>query len=149
MHAESVAAGRHQVSLTLQGEEGHLVETLSEFRVLFNLIQDHVRHLGDAGNEQLDVPLLLVLGILPVVLHDAVHGTVGQELFDALFGLAGELGDLCSGLGLAQAHLQHDFRNLIIGTCAVEDDVFRILLGQLFNAEFVGKTVCNHFAKFE
>ena len=137
------------MGLALQREEGHFVEALGELGVLFNLIQDHVRHLGDAGNEQLDVPLLLVLGILPVVLHDAVHGTVGQELFDALFGLAGELGDLCSGLGLAQAHLQHDFRNLIIGTCAVEDDVFRILLGQLFNAEFVGKTVCNHFAKFE
>ena len=137
------------MGLAFERKEGHLVEAVSQLGIFLDLPEDHVGHLGDAGNEQLDVPLLLVLGILPVVLHDAVHGTVGQELFDALFGLAGEFGDLCSGLGLAQAHLQHDFRNLIIGTCAVEDDVFRILLGQLFNAEFVGKTVCNHFAKFE
>ena len=145
VHADAVAAGRHEVGLALQREEGHLVEALGELGVLFNLIQNHVRHLGDAGNEQLDIPLLLMLGIFPVVLHDAVHGGVGEQFHNTLFGLAGEFRDFSRGLRLAQAHLQHDFRDFVIGTCAVENDVFRVFLRQPLNAELVFSPLCvNH-----
>ena len=137
------------MGLALQREEGHLVEALGELGVLFNLIQDHVRHLGDAGDEQLDIPLLLVLGIFPVILHDAVHGGVGEQLHNTLFGLAGEFRDFSRGLRLAQAHLQHDFRDFVIGTCAVENDVFRVFLRQPLNAELVRKAVGNHLTEIE
>ena len=147
VHADAVAAGRDQMGLALQRQEGHLVEGVGKLGILLDLPEDHVGHLGDAGDEELDIPLLLVLGVLPVVLDDALLGRVGQKLDDALLGLAGELGDLRGGLGLAQAHLQHDFGNLITGAGAVQNDVFGIVLCQPFEAEFVRQAVGDHFAK--
>ena len=90
-----------------------------------------------------------MLGIFPVVLHDAVHGGVGEQLYNTLFGFAGEFRDFGRGLRLAQAHLQHDFRDFVIGTCAVENDVFRVFLRQPLNAELVRKAVGNHLTEIE
>ena len=149
VHADAVAAGRDQMGLAFEGQKGHLVESIRQFGILFDLPEDHVRHLGDAGNEKLDVPLLLVLLVFPVVLDDAVHGGVGQQFDDALFGFAGELGDLCGGFGLAQAHFEHDFGDLVIGAGTVQDRVFRIVLRQTLEAEFVGDAVRDHFAEIK
>ena len=137
------------MGLSLQREEGHLVKAVGQLRILLHLLQDHVRHLGNAGYEKLDVPLLLMLRILPVVLHDAVHGGVRQQLLNASFRLAGELGDLRGGFGLAKAHLQHNLRNLIVGTCAVENNIFRVALRETLDAEFVGKAVRDHFSQIK
>ena len=149
MHANPVAAGGDQVGFPLQREEGHLIEALGEFGIFFNLIQNHVCHLGNAGDKQLHIPLLLVPGILPVIFHDAMIGGIGQKLHDARFRLAGELRDLRGSLRLTKAHLQHDFRDLVIGTCAVENDIFRVFFGQPLNAELVGKAVGNHFTEIK
>ena len=149
MHAHAIAAGRHQMGLAHQRQEGHLVKGFCQFRILLHLPEDHVGHLGDAGDEELDVPLLLVLGIFPVILHNAMLGGVGEQLFDALLALAGELCDLCGGLGLAQAHFQHDFGDLVAGACPVQNDVLRVVFGQSLDAEFVGDTVGDHFAKIK
>ena len=64
-----------------------------------------------------------------------------------LLGLAGELCDLRGGLGLAKAHLQHDLRDLVAGTCAVKDDVLGVVFGQALEAELIGEAVGDHFAK--
>ena len=149
MHADAVAAGRDQVRFALERQEGHFVECIRELGVFLDLPEHHVRHLGDAGDEELDIPLLLVLRILPVVLHDAVHGGVGEQLLDPRLGLAGELCDLRGGLGLAQAHFQHDRRDLIVGTGAVENGVLRVVLGQTLETELVGEAVGDHFAKIK
>ena len=149
VHADAVAARRDQVGLPFQRQEGHLVKAVGQFGVLLDLLQHHVGHLGNAGNKELDIPLLLMLGILPVVLHDAVVGGVGEQLDDAVLGLAGELGDLRGGLGLAEAHFQHDLGNLIVAAGAVQNDVFRILLRQLFEAEFIRQPVSDHFAEIK
>ena len=147
VHADAVAAGGDQVGLALQGQEGHLVEGVGQLGILLDLPEDHVGHLGDAGDEELHIPLLLVLGILPVVFDDALFGRVGQKLDDAVFRLSGELGDLCGGLGLAKAHLEHDLRDLVAGACAVQNDVLGVGLGQSFEAELVGDAVGDHFAQ--
>ena len=87
--------------------------------------------------------------ILPVIFNDAVFGCVGEKLRDALLALAGEVCNLRGGFGLAKPHLQHDLRNLVIGACTIQNNVFRITLCQLFDAEFVRKPVRNHFAQFK
>ena len=147
VHADAVAAGGYQMGFALQGKEGHLVEAVGQLGILLHLPGDHVGHLGDAGDEELDVPLLLVLGVLPVVLDDAVIGGVGQQLHNALLGFAGQLRDLRGGLGLAQLHLEHDLRDLVVGAGAVEDDVLGVGLRQFLNAKFVGDSVSDHFAQ--
>ena len=101
MHADAVAARRDQMGLAFQREEGHLVEAVGQLGILLDLREHHVGHLGDAGNEQLDVPLLLMLRVLPVVLHDAGHGAVHQELLEMFFRFSGQFRDLRDRLGLA------------------------------------------------
>ena len=135
------------MSFAFQWEKRHLVKAGSKFRILLDLFENHVRHFCDARNKELNIPLFLVLRILPVIFHNTVVGCVCQELRNALFRLAGELCDFCGGLGLAQAHLQHDFGNLITGAGAVQNDVFGIVLCQPFEAEFVRQAVGDHFAK--
>ena len=147
VHADAVAAGGDQMGLALQRQEGHLVEGVGQLGILLDLPEDHVGHLGDAGNEELHIPLLLVLRVLPVVLDNALFGRVGEQLDDALLGLAGELGDLRGGLGLAQAHLEHDLRDLVAGACAVQNDILGVGFGQSFQAELVGDAVGDHFAQ--
>ena len=78
VHSDAVAAGRNQMGLALQGQEGHLVKGVRQLGVLLHLPEHHVGHLGDAGDEKLDVPLLFMLRIFPVVLHNAVVGGVGE-----------------------------------------------------------------------
>ena len=135
------------MGLAGQGQEGHLVKGVGKLGVFLDLPEHHVGHLGDAGDKELDVPLLLVLGIFPVVFHDAVVGSVGQQLLNPGLGLAGELCDLSGGLGLAKAHLQHDLRDLVAGTCAVKDDVLGVVFSQTLEAELIGEAVGDHFAK--
>ena len=147
MHADAVAAGRDQVSFALQRKEGHLVKGIGKLRIFLHLPEDHIGHLGNAGNEELNVPLLFVLGVLPMILYNAVVGGVGEQLLDALLALAGELCDFRGGLGLAQTHFQHDLCDLIAGTCAVQDDVLGVRLGQALDAELVRQAVGDHFAK--
>ena len=117
------------MGLAFQGQEGHLVKSVRQLGILLDLPEDHVGHLGNAGDKELDVPLFLVLGILPVILHDAVLGRVCEQLLAALLALAGEFCDLLDGLGLAQTHFQHDFRDLVVGAGPVQDDVLRISFG--------------------
>ena len=131
----------------LERQEGHLVEGVGQLGVLLDLPADHVGHFRDAGDEKLDIPLFLVLLVLPVVLDDAVLGGVGQELHDLLLGLAGELRDLRSGFGLAKAHLEHDFGDLVAGAGTVQDRVFRVVLRDLLQTELLGDAVGDHFAE--
>ena len=147
VHADAVSSGRDQMGLAFERQEGHFVEAIRQLGVFLHLLEYHVGHLSNTGNEELDVPLFLVLGILPVVLHDAVIGGVRQQFNDAVLTLAGDLCNFSSGLGLAQAHFQHDLCDLIAGTCAIQNDVFRVFLCQSLDAELVRETVGDHFAE--
>ncbi len=149
VHADAVAAGGNQVGLALQREEGHLVKGVRQLGIFLHLPENHIGHLRNAGDKELDVPLLFMRGVFPVILHDAVLGGVGEQLGNPLLGLAGELCDLCRGLRLAQAHLQHDLRDLIAGARAVENDVFGVILRQFLDAKLVGKAVGDHFSEFK
>ena len=149
MHADAVAAGRDQVGLAFERQESHFVKGVCQLRILFYLPEHHIRHLGNAGDKQLDVPLLLVLGIFVVVLDDAVHGAVGEQLVDALLRLAGELGDLRGGFGFAKSHLEHDFCDLVVGAGTIENNVLRIGFGQTLESKLVGKAVRDHFAEIK
>ncbi len=135
------------MGLAFEGQEGHFIEALSQLGIFLDLPSDHVGHLGDAGNKELDIPLLLMPGILPMILDDTVHGGVGEQFLDLLLALARELCDLSGRLGLAQTHFQHDLRDLVAGTCAVKDDVLGVRLGQALDAELVRQAVGDHFAK--
>jgi len=149
VHTDAVTAGRDQMGLAFERKEGHLVKAVGQLGIFFDLPEDHVGHFGNAGNKQLDVPLLFVVGVFIVVLDNAVVGGVGEQFNDALFGFAGELGDLRGGLGFAKFHFQHDFSDLVAGACTVKDNVLRIGLGQLFDAKLIRETVRDHFAEIK
>ena len=135
--------------LSFKRKEGHLVKAVGQLGVLFDLPENHVRHLGNAGNEQLDVPLLFVIGVLIVVFDNAVIGRIGQQFDDAFFGFAGELCNFRRGFGFAKLHFQHDFSNFIAGACAVKNNVLRVVFRQTFDAELIRETVRDHFAEIE
>ena len=149
VHTNAVAAGRDQMCLAFERKEGHLVEAVSQLGIFFNLPENHVCHLGNAGDKQLDIPLLFMIGVLIVILDNAVIGGISQKFNNSVFRLAGKLCDLSGGLGLAQTHFEHDLRNLIAGTGSVKNDVFRVCFGQSFNAEFIRETVRDHFAEIK
>ena len=149
MHADTVASGRHQVGLAFQRKECHLIKAGSQLRVLLNLVEHHVGHLSNTGNEKLNIPLFFLFGILPMVLYDAVHCSIGQQFLDLRFGLAGKLCNFRCGLGFAEPHLQHDFRDLIAGACAIKDDIFRIIFRDLLDSKLLRNTVGNHLSKIE
>ena len=137
------------MGLAREGQEGHVVEHLAQLRILLHLPGHHVRHLGDAGDEHLHVVLLLVLGVLPVVLHGAAHAGLLEQLFHVLGVLAGDLRDLGEGLGLTLAHLEHDLSRLVGGHRAVQNDVLRVVLGDLLDAEFLRNSVGDHFTELK
>ena len=149
VHTNAVAAGRDQMCLAFERKEGHLVEAVSQLGIFLDLPENHVGHFGDAGNEQLDVPLFFMLGIFIVVLNDTVVCGVCEQFDDALLGFAGELGDLRGGFGFAKFHFEHNFGDLVAGACAVKDDVLRVVLGQALEAELIRETVRDHFAEIK
>ena len=135
VHADARAAGRHHGSDPLQGLEAHALEELAKLRVLLQLLGIHIRELGAAGDKQRDhIPLLVVrvlaVQVLPVVLDQAHHAHLEQQLLQMLRVLARELGDLGQGLGLADLHFQGDLGHLV-GDDALEAPVFRVLIGDL------------------
>ena len=149
VHADAVAARRDQMGLACQRQVGHLIKAVGKFRILLDLLQHHVGHLCDAGHKELDVVLFFVLRVLPVILHRTGLGGLFQKLLHMFGVLAGDFGDDIQGLGLAQAHLEHDLRLLITLQGAVQKDIFRILLRQSFDAEFIRQTVSDHFAEIK
>ena len=135
MHTDARTAGRHHGRDPLQGLKAHALEKLAQLRVLLQLLGVHVSELGAAGDEQgQNVPLLMVgvlaVQVLPVVLNEAHHAHLKQQLFQILRVLAGELGDLGQSLGLADLHFQGDLGHLV-GDDALEAPVFRVLIGDL------------------
>ena len=149
MHTDAVAAGRNQVRLAGERKEGHLVKAVGELGIFFNLPENHVCHFGNAGDKQLDIPLLFMIGVLIVILDNAVIGGISQKFNNSVFRLAGKLCDLSGGLGLAQTHFEHDLRNLIAGTGSIKNDVLRVCFGQPFDTEFIRETVRDHFAEIK
>ena len=149
MHADACAAGRYKVGLACEGQEGHLVEHLAELGVLLKLPVNHVGHLGDAGDEELDIVALLMLGILACILDSTGDGSLLEQLLNMLGVFAAELCNLLQILGLTDTHLEHDLCLLIAFKGAVQNDVFRVGLCESLNTELVGDSVGNHFSEIK
>ena len=121
------------MSLACQRQISHLVELLAQLRILVNLPAHHVRHFSDAGNKELYIILLFMLGILAMVFHRT--GTCGllQQFLNMLGIFAGYFCDFFQSLGLSKAHFQHDFGLFVTFQGTIQKYVFRILFGKFFD----------------
>ena len=110
-------------------------EHFGEFRMIFIPLGMLVQDLSTAGNVVLDGVLLDMLGVLPVPLDDAVVAHLFQFVVEIILIETGQSLDLFEGLGLAEAHSEHD------GGAVFIDDGFQTIVVRCTTVEFLEHTV--------
>ena len=127
VHADAGAAGRNKLRNAGQREVGHALEEMRGLGEHVRLIRLDDHDLGAAGNEHVENPALLMVGVLavkvlPVVLHQAALGDRLQGLLQVgvvelrILGL--ELGE---GHGNALLHGERNIQNVFRHLFAVMD----------------------------
>ena len=148
VHADAGASGRHHAGDLRQRQKRHALEKLRDLRMLLDLLQVHVHQLRRAGHEDRQRPLLVVVGVLPVVLEQADHGHLVKQLLH----IDGILADLLADLGRrgrdAHLHRERELRHLV-GDDAGQAVVLGRGLVELGHAELDVHTVGDLLAKFQ
>ena len=106
VHADARASGRHERCRAGERALRGLLEELGENRVLLELAPAHVEELRRSRHEHGENPLLLMLGILPVVFEEAHVGDLVEHGFELLRRDARRLDGGLERVGLA--HLELD-----------------------------------------
>ena len=145
VHADAGASGRHHAGDLRQRQERHALEKLRDLRMLLDLLQVHVHQLCRAGHEDRQRPLLVVIGVLPVVLEQADHGHLVKQLLH----VDGILADLLADLGRCgrdtDLHRERKLRHLV-GDDAGQAIILGRSLVELGHAELDVHTVGDLFA---
>ena len=145
VHADAGASGRHHAGDLRQRQKRHALEKLRDLRMLLDLLQVHVHQLGRAGHEDRQRPLLVVIGVLPVVLEQADHGHLVKQLLH----VDGVLADLLADLGRRgrDAHLHRECKlRHLVGDDAGQAVILGRSLVELGHAELDVHTVGDLFA---
>ena len=130
MHAHACAAGRYHCGDLLERKSGHVLEELRYLGVLIHGSGLHVKKFCAAGDEQGYEPLLVVVGVLPVVLQNAQLAHLLELCFElCLVRPLGELLDLFKCQRFALRHGEQDLDHLIVKDIA-QTPVFGIGFGQ-------------------
>ena len=164
MHADAGAAGGHLLRQARQGQVGHALKEVRRFREHIGM--DGVDHhdLRAAGDEHIQYPALLVVGVLavqvlPMEFHQAAFADGLQGLFQIFrIKLGVLLCQLCKCEGDALFHGQADIQNVLCHLLAIVDrgefqrgvdtPVLRGIRGDLVLAQENRGPVGNDLAKF-
>ena len=145
VHADASASGRHHAGDLRQRQKRHALEKLRDLRVLLHLLEVHVHQLRRAGHEDRQHPLLVVIGVLPVVLKQADHGHLVKELLDVDRILARLFAHLRRGGRDTYLHRERKLRHLV-GDDAGQAIILGRSLVELGHAELDVHTVGDLFA---
>ena len=148
VHADASASGRHHAGDLRQRQKRHALEKLPDLRVLLHLLEVHVHQLRRTGHEDRQRPLLVMVGVLPVVLEQADHGHLVKQLLDVdrilsrLFAHLGRCGRH------AHLHRERELRHLV-GDDAGQAIILGRILVELRHAELDVHTVRDLFAQLQ
>ena len=144
VHADAGASGRHHAGDLRQRQKRHALEKLRDLRMLLHLLQVHVHQLCRAGHEDRQRPLLVMVGVLPVVLEQADHGHLVKQLLHVDGILAELLADLGRCGRHAHLHRERKLRHLV-GNDAGQAIILGRSLVELGHAELDVHTVGDLF----
>ena len=148
VHADTGASGRHHAGDLRQRQKRHALEKPRDLRVLFHLLKVHVHQLGRAGHEDRQRPLLVVVGVLPVVLEQADHGHLVKELLDVDRVLARLFAHLRRCGRDTHVHRERELRHLV-GDDAGQAVILGRILVELRHAELDIHAVRDLFAQLQ
>ena len=148
VHADAGASGRHHAGDLRQRQERHALEKLCDLRVRLHLLEVHVHQLRRTGHEDRQRPLLVMVGVLPVVLEQADHGHLVKQLLDVDRILARLFAHLRRGGRDTDLHRERKLRHLV-GDDAGQAVILGRILVELRHAELDVHTVCDLLAKFQ
>ena len=146
VHAYAVASGRYHGGDLRQRQECHALEEFCDLGVLLDLLEIHIHKLGSAGNENGQNVLTDPVGIVVVILNNALHRQIVQLFADIGNILAHLCRELLGSCGLAEIHCQCTV-GLVVGHDALKAVILGIGLGELFKSELVGYAVGHFFAE--
>ena len=145
VHADAGASGRHHAGDLRQRQKRHALEKLSDLRMPLDLLQVHVHQLRRTGHEDRQRPLLVMVGVLPVVLEQADHGHLVKQLLHVDGILAYLLADLGRCGRDTDLHRERKLRHLV-GDDAGQAIILGRSLVELGHAELDVHTVGDLFA---
>ena len=148
VHADAGASGRHHAGDLRQRQESHALKKLCDLRMLLDLLEIHVHQLCSAGHEDRQRPLLVVVGVLPVVLEQADHGHLVKQLLHVDGVFADLLADLSRRSRHAHLHCECNLCHLV-GDDAGQAIILGRSLVELGHAELDIHTVGDLLAKFQ
>ena len=148
VHADAGTSGRHHAGDLRQRQKRHALEKLRDLRVRLHLLEVHVHQLGRARHEDRQRPLLVMVGVLPVVLEQADHGHLVKQLLH----VDGILADLFADFGRCgrdtDLHRECKFRHLV-GDDAGQAVILGRILVELGHAELHVHAVRDLFAQLQ
>ena len=148
VHADAGASGRHHAGDLRQRQKRHALEKLCDLRMLLDLLQVHVHQLRRTGHEDRQRPLLMMVGVLPVVLEQADHGHLVKQLLDVDRILSRLFAHLRRGGRHAHLHRERKLRHLV-GDDAGQAIILGRILVELRHAELDVHTVRDLFAQLQ
>jgi len=165
VHADSGSSGRHHLGDSGQRQKCHALEKVSGLGEHVGMLGLDHHDLCAAGNEHVQYPALLMVGVFavqvfPVVLHQAAFADGLHDLQQAVPVKGGVfLGQLLNGLGNAlfhgDGHVQNIVRHLLVVLYGgelqrgVDAPVLRGIRGELVLADHHGRPVGNFLAELE
>ena len=148
VHADAGASGRHHAGDLRQRQKRHALEKPRDLRVLLHLLEVHVHQLGRTGHKDRQHPLLVVVGVLPVVLEQANHGHLVKQLLHIDRVLAELLADLSRRGRDTHVHRERELRHLV-GDDAGQAIILGRILVELRHAELDVHAVRDLFAQLQ
>ena len=148
VHADTGASGRHHAGDLRQRQKRHALEKLRDLRVRLHLLEIHVHQLGRTGHEDRQRPLLVMVGVLPVVLEQADHGHLVKELLDVDRVLARLFAHLRRCGRDTHVHRERELRHLV-GDDAGQAVILGRILVELGHAELHVHAVRDLFAQLQ
>ena len=150
MHPDAGASGRHHRGHLLQRKPRHVLKEHSQFRMLVDQVQIHIREFTRTRNKHGQHPLLLMLLIFPVVLHQPGVGDPVKnagKLFIRQPGRSLQLGK-CLRLADLFEVINHKLSDLLIViTQDADGPVFRVILCHLFQPKLDRDPICDQLSK--
>ncbi len=148
VHTDTSSSGRNDLGNLLQRKTSHMLEEVTQFRMLIDQILVHVRKLTGSGNEHRKNILLLMSIVLIVPLKKTGPGHMIQHLLKLALFYTGDLLNLSESLRLTNLlkYLKNKF-SFFIGAETSYCPILRIILGDLLLTKLNRNSVRDEFSE--